>query len=382
MLATGNGIGSIPRSSLTAPTMLIMSLLVIGYILGTRLTAILSMRSSGQAPKETSVDYPSLRTVGRCLLMLSLAAKVYQLRSTGSVFTTTYGAGQTEYTSGTAIAILGESLVAVGALLIMHANSRQFGKPLQRLDWLLLGAVLLISVVLLGSRGEAIAPVFLFLWFRTRFGKPIKTKTMVVMLGAVATAFLGIWKIRSSAAAAYPLVQQLLWQTASPQLLTANVAAVVPDRLAFFEGSTYLSALQGSLPGFISRSIFGAPSGTGALAYREIIGLNDPNQGYGFAFPTEAYLNFGYVGVFIAGLLLGVLIQWAWNWQTTGTIMNRLAVFVYPLLISYLPYGLRSDSLGQIKSIIYPLAILGIALIWSRTVAASRAPKKRHLTPA
>jgi hypothetical protein len=138
----------------------------------------------------------------------------------------------------------------------------------------------------------------------------------------------------------------------------------VPSQVDFYWGSTYLEALKYMLPGPISRALFGDPTGTGVFAYRDLIDFHYPNQGFGFAVPTEAYLNFGFPGVAIVALGLGVLYAWA----HAMALRNRygISMLLYPLLVSYLAFGLRSDALNQLKNILYPLIICVLALALER----------------
>jgi oligosaccharide repeat unit polymerase len=223
--------------------------------------------------------------------------------------------------------------------------------------------------VLLGSRGEAIAPIVLFLWFRLQFGKPVRVFALVLVGALTAVLFAAVSSLRASNTVRYPVFEEFLWQTSSPQLLTSVVTARVPSAWPFFEGDTYLKALQNFLPGPISRALFGDVQGTGALVYRDIAGITSANQGYGFALPTEAYLNFGNWGVLIIAALLGAIIGFAYKWANDPNRSFKLSSFVYPLVISYLPYGLRSDFLGQFKSIVYPLIILGVLVFVSNAMS-------------
>lgn len=389
MTVTGQGIGSIPHSTLTLGTASVMSLTVFGYIAGTRIAASLSRNSYELRAKRLSrtlipgVDRfggaASITTYGRLILIVALAAKIYQVATTGVVFSSVYGADQLNYDSGTAIATLGESLIAVGCLAVMYGNSSQYGRPIALADGVLIGSILFVSLALLGSRGEVVAPIVLYLWFWLRAGRRV-SKTWAVLGGAsLILIFVAVWQLRSSSTGGvrYSMLQQILWQTSSPQSLTANVLAIVPSVHPFYEGATYLSALKFALPGFISRSIFGDVEGTGALVYREIIGATDVNQGYGFSMPTEAYLNFGVLGVLTVSVLLGLFMQFGFERATDPQFQSALTAFLYPLIVSYLPYGIRSDFLGQFKSIFYPLVIIGLALIAVRSFSGARsAPTK------
>jgi hypothetical protein len=129
------------------------------------------------------------------------------------------------------------------------------------------------------------------------------------------------------------------------------------------------------LPGPIARALFGAVSGTGTLVYREIINFTYAGQGWGFSLPTEGYVNFGFPGVVGAGAFLGALFGNTYKLAQRDQIDNRIGSYVYPLLISYLPFGIRTDALGEMKSVIYPIIICYVAL-WLAKWAIARAERR------
>ena len=394
MAVTGSGIGSISHATLTAPTVAVMILTVAVYVLGTFagdlssrgkhvVTGRIVVKPLPSTSGGTSV-WTRLLMFGRVVLLLALAAKLYQLRTSGSVFTGVYGADQTSFSTATSIAVIGESLVAVGALMIMLANTQLGVDPLRKLDLLLLVSVLFVAVLLLGSRGEALAPLILYVWFRAAVGKRIRRAWLLAGTAGLGLFLVLVWQLRTSAqlTAEYPPVQQLLWQTSSPQLLTATVTGLVPASADFYQGSTYLNALKYFAPGPVSRALFGEPEATGALAYRDLIQFTDPNQGFGFALPTEAYLNFGFAGVVTIAFLLGYLFQVSYRRAIAHEQGHTVSMVLYPLLVSYLPYGLRTDFLGQSKSIIYPLIIILLCYLIARgEPARERSPMGNAARP-
>ncbi|WP_188510977.1 O-antigen polysaccharide polymerase Wzy [Conyzicola nivalis] len=372
MAVTGRGIQVMPASIYTSASSSVMCLTVLAYCAGVFLASVVraNRRSLTDpallvAPERDRRGVFS-RDVGRLILILALTAKVQQLIVNGPVFTRVYGADQLDYDLGTTIAVAGATLTTVGCLLVMYSNVRRVGHPLQWPDWALLGAVGFISLFLLGTRSEIIAPVVLFLWFRLQSGKKFSIWIPIAAVAAAGGIFALVAQLRvkSPDAPDYPAIESLLVDTSSPILLTSNVAALVPSSTDFYFGSTYLEALKFMLPGPVARALFGEPTGTGAFAYRDLIDFTFSGQGWGFSLPTEAYLNFGFVGVVVIAGLVGWLFGRAYLWANEPHNVNRLSAYVYPLLLSYLPFGLRSDALGQMKSIIYPLLIiLGVLLV-------------------
>lgn len=368
MMVTGNGIGSIPNSTLTAASVSVMCLTVLSFVSGIALARSIfnDKPTTSDTLSSHTIEHSSwgfLVAAGRILLLIAFIAKLFQALTEGSVFTSVYGANQLSYDFGKAVAVAGEGLIPIGCIMVMHGNVAREHLPLRIVDGVLLGAVLAVSVVFLGSRADAIAPAILFAWFWVRSGRTIGWKAGLAAIGIAGVAFLAIWRLRNNSTGGniYPLWEQLLWQSSSPQLVTGRVTELVPASADFYFGSTYLHALINILPGPISRAILGDVSGTGALVYRQLIDFQDPNQGFGFAFPAEAYLNFGYVGVGLISAFTGALFYVAYRWAYS----NRTAVapIVYPLLLSYLPYGLRSDFLSQLKNLLYPVLFVAIVFL-------------------
>ena len=96
--------------------------------------------------------------------------------------------------------------------------------------------------------------------------------------------------------------------------------------------------------------------------------------------PSEAYLNFGLAGCVGAGLFLGALMGWAWRKHQATAVRAR------DLLYSVLPAGLiggfRSDALGQIKEVLYPMLIVWVlmGLYRLRSPTTRRLPTEKNQT--
>ncbi|MFC6354662.1 O-antigen polysaccharide polymerase Wzy [Luethyella okanaganae] len=374
---TGQGIQTMPSSMLNSQTAVAMSLVIIMYCVGARLSMggrVAGNRSTASdlqlvSPYDAAVSLVT-RDFGRLVLFLALAARVYEWLVDGAISSRVYGANQLAYTTDTAISILGESLVAVGCLLVMRGNTLALGRPLTAIDKVLVISICGISLFILGSRAEMIAPLVLYLWFWLKCGRRIPVGRVVVAAAIVAAAFLAVAQFRSRSAGppGYPLIENLLVETSSPLYITDSLIQLVPQQYDFFGGATYLESLKFMFPGVISRAMFGDVQGTGALVYRHLIGFTFEGNGWGFALPAEAYLNFGFVGIAVVAFLVGLL--FGRSYQQSGRVASviNLSGYLYPLLLSYLPYGLRSDALGELKSIVYPLAICGFVLVFSRSL--------------
>lgn len=387
MSVTGKGIGSISPSVVTWRATAVMLLFVGAYVSGVLAYGIVRSRFKpvggvlARSPQYTSTVESVTIVIGRIILGVALAAQIYELVRRGPIGISTYGSDQLSYSSDTTIAVIGEALVAVGCLLVMHGNAARERRPLKVPDWVLVLAIAAAGLAL-GSRNELIAPILLYFWYRFASADgPRKLRPVVVLVVAAAvvaltiSAFVVVADLRSGSRSHYSLVQTVLWQTSSPALLTGNVTRLIPSHVGYYGGSTYLAALKSMLPGPITRDLFGSRTvdGTGAIAYRSLIHFTDPNQGWGFAIPTEAYENFGFAGVIFVGMLVGAIFQAAASWtarRDDGGI--TLPQYIYPLLMSYLPYGLRSDALSQLKSTLYPIVIIWVSLLIARALAKRR----------
>jgi hypothetical protein len=173
------------------------------------------------------------------------------------------------------------------------------------------------------------------------------------------------------------VVGDLINNVSSPLYVTNEIVQRVPSIFPYTEGSTYLEALKRQLPGPIANGLFGPPTDTGAYQFRVIEGYYNPNQGYSFALPAEGYLNFGVVGVALAGMVLGLSLGLSWN-RTRG-VPQRARQIVYPVILVALPVGLRSDALTQIKLVLAPVVIVAIVLAICRlpSSASQRSGPKR-----
>jgi oligosaccharide repeat unit polymerase len=381
---TGKDIEYMPSSMLNPRTAAAMALTVAVYCISATVTSsgTFSRWSAQRMGQRSSISREAevglvTRDIGRLVLVLALAAQVYEWIVAGPVSGRTYGADQLAYGVDTAIAVFGESLVGVGCLLTMRGNALALRKPLTRFDAVLIVAVCGIGLFILGSRAEAIAPVILFVWFWIKSGRKISAGPILVGLAAMAALFLIVAQIRTHSVSigGGSLISSLLVETSSPVFLTNNVIQVMPAHQAFLNGSTYFASLEYMLPGPIARALFGAVSGTGTLAYREIINFTYSGQGWGFSLPTEGYVNFGFPGVLGAGAFLGGLFGSTYKLAQRDQVDNRIGSYIYPLLISYLPFGIRTDALGEMKSVIYPIIICYVALWlakWAIGVAERR----------
>ena len=151
------------------------------------------------------------------------------------------------------------------------------------------------------------------------------------------------------------------------------VSDKVPGKVSYQLGLTYGDALAHQVPSIISGPIMGISHHSGTVIFRDqIVHLTDPNIGYGFSAPAEAYLNFGAIGVLVIALAIGGLLAWAYSRESWPSLRTRSVVYI--CLVAPLPYAYRSDALGAIKGFLYPVLLLTLALVVARRLASGPQP--------
>jgi hypothetical protein len=256
-------------------------------------------------------------------------------------------------------------------ILTAHRLARR-DALMARLDWVLV-AVLIVATGAHGSRGNAIELLLIV----TLAHAYRRRKVFAVVAGATVMAVFGVVVLQYRSAEAGHTVttgaaQILIGDMTVAAFSTGATAAVVPRDVPYAHGSTLVAALERQLPSPIANRMFGPPDDTAASRFRELIGFTNQNAGIGYSIPAEGYLNFGRIGVLGICLLLGL--AFAWAYARFDFSVGRTSRLLYAVLVAVLPFGLRSDSLGLIKSVLYSAILIQLALIAARqprhTVAA------------
>jgi hypothetical protein len=237
-------------------------------------------------------------------------------------------------------------------------------RMLARFDWVLIGALILL-IGLRGSRGNAIALLLVL----TLAHVQRRGKVFAVAVGAIVMAVFGVVVLQYRSAAAGHATNAsaadiLIGDMTVAGFSTGATAEVVPHDVGYAHGATLVAALERQLPSPIAIPLFGPPNDTAARRFRNLVGFDNPNQGIGYSIPAEGYLNFGRVGVF--GLCLGLGLAFAWAYARFDFDTARTTRLLYPVLVAVLPFGLRSDSLGLIKSVLYAAILIQVALVVAR----------------
>lgn len=128
------------------------------------------------------------------------------------------------------------------------------------------------------------------------------------------------------------------------------------------EGLTNGRQLLGSLLFFVPRSWWpNKPVGSGQVIGEYLkINYGMPNTNIANPLPSEGYINFGIIGVFIFGFIFGFLLKKAEKWKTYNSPLQNSMFF---LLIGFVVFILRGDLMS---SFAYSFGILfaGVILDW------------------
>ncbi|MEW1954940.1 O-antigen polysaccharide polymerase Wzy [Terrabacter sp. NPDC080008] len=355
MQSTGSEIGRIPLSSLSGIAPTVMVLCAGGWTIGTLLATSPIAQRPSSAPTEWRVG--RVASLGTLVLSISLLmTMVLYVLTSGE----TYGANQGVYTGVSALSTLSEGLLPVGVLLSCAGSERRF--LLSSSQWLILLSTMGISLLGLSSRSAVLTPALLLAWYATR-RKQIRPLKALVAVVAVVAVFNWVGNVRAGSGevvqtASNPWARSLV-DTSSPYQVTDILGQLVPDIHPYYEGSTYVAAIASFAPGILTQDSNDQRT-TASLEFRRLTGVGS-GQGLGFSLPSEAYMNFGLSGVILISMAVSLIGSSFYNRSLKG-IPTDVKGYVYPVFMASMVYGIRSDSLGQIKSIGYPLLIAAISL--------------------
>jgi hypothetical protein len=359
-------------------------LLIVGVV-GFAVGATIRFRPSARPARQPIAPlFPRrLLNVGRVILLIPLAISVerfaagaVQHRGLNSLAATPTGALS---------ALIDPTQISALILILTAHRLAKRDKLMARLDWILVGA-LIVATGAHGSRGNAIELLLIltlaYAYRRRKVLAVIAGATVMVVFGVVVLQYRSAEVGRTVTVGAAEI---LIGDMTVAAFSTGATAAVVPRAVPYAHGTTLVAAVERQLPSPIANRLFGPPDDTAASRFRELVGFTNPNAGIGYSIPAEGYLNFGRIGVFGICLLLGLLFAWAYaRFDFAAARTSRL---FYAVLVATLPFGLRSDSLGLLKSILYSVILIQLALValmdWLRPRAPSPAePLAGHAVDA
>lgn len=347
-----------------SPTLVGIALLtIIGVVAG--LSTTLALTRDLASDYSYHANPQRLKAFGRAALAVGVAIRAY---ATVTTFGQPYGTGSVVFGGLNSLETLANFLFFVGVLLVTISNARLYGRIWTASD-LALAACFVGAALLAGSRGELVAPIVFALWAHHTLVRPLRPRQALAVTLAIVIVFQGTAGTRADEAfieGRTSAVERTLGGVGIPLQVTYILLQYVPQQGGFEHGTTYAAALERQLPGPIGLAVLGPPADTGTFVLRDLTGFRDPNAGLGFAFPAEAYLNFGLPGVLLAGVFLGALFGFAYKRQRTRP--SHALHLLYPILIATLPLSFRADAVAQIKTVLYPMMLLGIVFWIARAV--------------
>lgn len=265
-------------------------------------------------------------------------------------------------------------LPLLGVAMLLLAHTRPHSLIIGRLP---AGALVVWATasLLIGTRDEILGPTLILLWaYHYRIRRISGPKlAAIIALGFVVLAFVGEWR---STASKPEGELNLLRPVASSTNSLSRLMAVVPSSQPFLGGETYVASLRYATP--FAHPPTGNHNLSAALRFPGLIGYT-AESGLGFSPVAEAYWNFGYVGAFLAPFLFGIILLWAHR-RARAWPLSPLGL-LYPVLLSRLPLGLRSDFVQQYKGVL--LIMVCLAFLWwlDKQVLGSYARTAAPITP-
>ncbi len=287
--------------------------------------------------------------VGQILLYISIIPTLVIIADTIRVFLSEGYAAlyqQAQITGVAASASLIASLIFPGAFFVIAGGQ---GKPYSRRFAVVFILFYTCSRFFVGSRGAAIMPLLSMLWLWNMTVKPLpKVLFLIVALLMLVVVFPLVGAIRNSQSELSieflikslsdidnPLIASISEMGGS--LTTVGwTMQLVPNVRPFALGMTYLVGILVLIPNVFAQGRHPALTFSGFdipdfWLVQEIDPLfADRGGSFGFSFIAEAYLNFGWAGIFVLGgigFLYGKAIVWAMQDKDPAK-MAVMAVFV------------------------------------------------------
>lgn len=360
-MLTGHDLGYISAAPLPNSTALLMALATTGFTIGCAVPF-----PKGRTQRTEPSIAPVLELAGRLLMCIPLALAVRDYLADKVV---TRGVGQSVFDASDTINAIGY-IVPLAAVPLMLTARHQKGRPIGPVNW----ALILSLVALLGMNGRrssALAIMVMVLVFVTRRRRG--NLRAVIGMGIVALFAWSIVVYRTAVAGGTTTLgatSVMLRDLGSVAFTTGMTESALHGHS--LGGSTILAGLVRQIPGPVVNKLMGPPTDTGSYQFRSLTGLGSDSMGYGFSIPAEGVMNFGAAGAFLLPLVFGVL--FAWLYARFDLSSSRALDLGYIVAVATLPFAWRSDVLGSVKGIFYPLIILAMVI----TVAKKYLKWRRH----
>lgn len=292
------------------------------------------------------------------------------------------GLGQGVYTVGDVLsssAIIFTPIAPLAILIGQHSLGRR--RTLQPVDWALVGLVILVAG-LSGNRGAVIGLIVTLGMWGARYGFHRVAPLRMAGLVAVGLTFaVAVLRYRASVQGDIYVrtrsrTELILGDLSVAASTTMGTKSGIESGFPLLHGRTFLEELLRLLPSPIAVGLFGPPTNTGTLKYREMIGLDDPRRGVGYSLPAEGWLNFGLFGLILVCFAIGFIVSRAQMFSFGEPWQARS--YFYFIVVTSLPFGLRSDGLGLSKAIIYGAIFIFFVVRVSRRKGPSAQSRSRE----
>lgn len=364
---TGASIGSLTFDALTVPFHLVFLLTVALFAAGI-LAGFQLVRPLSTLPPVRATAWRRALVLARLTLAAAVLLRAADfLRSYGAAYGTdavSFGLDSLLETAASIGALGGIAVLAVSSI---HVSQRVMG----RLEAGLLAAFALLTLGT-GGRGDLIAPLLFLLLMHHSYVRPLPRSSLAAGLLCLLLAFQGVAGTRAEEGLvtdASGIRDRLLVGLSVPAQVQGLLMRYVPDSEPYRHGSTYLAAMERQLPGPLAVAVLGPPADTATFELRQMLGFTNPNAGFGFSLPAEAFLNFGLTGVAGVAFLVGLLFTASFRRSPhplEGALPDRARHLLYPLLVATLPLSLRADAVQQIKTVLYPMIFTALVLVLVR----------------
>lgn len=376
---TGRSLGVLTAPLVTPKALLALQLFSLSFLAGalTRMSRdapaspLRAVRTSSGPKVGAYVDWRRVRALGTLALFAATAIRLYETTRPR----VRYGENQFDFTATTALGTATDLVVLPAVIAVVLANQNTPGRHRRVLGPLALSllAIFAAGSLYTGQRSPLLAPLLFLAFAAHRWRRPIRLWVALPALSAAIIVFNYAGDARAGRVSTFTLrgtLESTLQALSSVGYVTAETVAALDAQAHpftgphFLEGATYLASLLSLAPGLIVRALNGGqPLDTGAFYFRKLINFDNPNQGYSYSTPAEAYLNFGLFGTVTVGFALGALLAWAHSRATRPTSVRAV---IYPVLLALTPYGLRSDALTHMKTFIYTILIVTVFVWLSR----------------
>jgi len=310
----------------------IITLGLVGFLLGYELFGCSKPPEMVRQVRRIPTD--GWGAVGIAIMVLGILMHVGTLGALGLTIFKTYGYTAVrrlnEFVGGPWPMIWGRSdqVFTLGMTIYVIYSGLRYQKLFYSKAAIGLTIFLVSMLVLEGSRG----PLFLILTppiiVRHYLVKPIKMRTLLLMLATVLFLFTVMKIVRGWALSPGQMMSELQFARSSGEMHWSDIfvemgssyrianmtASLVPETEGFWRGLSWLDAVVHVVPfleGFMVRHgvLTYAPSQWITL---RIVGPDA--AGLGFSLPTEGYLNFGLLGTLIEMMFFGLLIRRVTIW--------------------------------------------------------------------